>query len=435
LITKDDLINLFLVGVSAVLPENLMRENLRIFGPFIKVSRFRFRGGAHILGAGKASVRMANEALRILRDRVLGGVVIGVRGGPEGIPGPVRFFYGSHPLPSRDNLEATDELLRYLSSLGPEDRFLFLLSGGASALMEKPIPPITLEDLRRTTEMLLKSGMDITQINAVRKHLSAVKGGRLAKITRARGYVLVLSDVVGDDLSSIGSGPFFPDPTTYEDVERLLKEHGLWDALPESVRLVVKRGVAGEIEETLKSMPKRIRHIIVGNNRTALLAVKDAARSLGLRVRVMTDLIKGEAREVAKVLHALARHVGVHREPFPPPVLMLFGGETTVSVRGEGKGGRNQELALAFLKEMREDLRILLLSAGTDGIDGPTDAAGAVVSEEDRRRALEMGLDIDAFLRENDSYNFHRMLGTHVRTGPTGTNVADMILLYVEGKR
>ena len=435
MVTKETLTDLFLSGVSAVLPENLIRTNVSIFGPFIKVGRFRFRGGVHVLGSGKASVRMANEILSILRDRVLGGVVIGVKGGDRGKGGRIEFHYGTHPLPSQENVRATERLLGYLSRLGREDRFIYLLSGGTSALLEKPIPPITLEDLVATTDLLLKSGMDIKKMNAVRKHLSEVKGGKLATVTGAMGYVLVLSDVVGDDLSSIGSGPFYPDPTTYRDVYDLLRAYGVWDRLPGSVREVVLAGVEGEIPETLKAPPRRIRHLLIGNNRTALLAVRDTAREMGLRARIMTDTLQGEAREVARVLYSLARHVALYREPFSPPVLLIFGGETTVTVRGKGKGGRNQELALAFLREMEDDIRVLLLSAGTDGIDGPTDAAGAVVSDADRERAIREGLNMDRFLEENDSYAFHEALGTHIRTGPTGTNVADVILLYVEGKK
>ena len=435
MITKETLTDLFLAGVSAVLPENLVRMNVGIFGPFIKVGRFRFRGGVHVLGSGKASVRMANEVVSVLRDRIVGGVVIGVKGGEVGKGGRIEFYYGTHPLPSRENVEATERLVAYLKSLGREDRFIYLLSGGTSALLEKPIPPITLEDLMATTDLLLKSGMDIRKINAVRKHLSEVKGGRLSEMTEAKGYVLVLSDVVGDDLSSIGSGPFYPDPTTYEEVYGLLREYGVWDRLPESVRRVITAGVEGEIPETPKTPSPRIHHLLIGNNRTALLAIREAARGMGLRARIMTDTLQGEAREVARVLYSLARHVALYREPFSPPVLLIFGGETTVTVRGKGKGGRNQELALAFLKEMEEDFRIILLSAGTDGIDGPTDVAGAVVSDADRDRALREGLNMEAFLNENDSYAFHRAMGTHVRTGPTGTNVADVLLMYVEGKK
>ncbi len=435
MVTKETLVDLYLLGVSAVLPENLVRNTVSIFGPFVKVGRFRFRGGVHVLGSGKASVRMANEVMSILRDRVLGGVVIGVKGGAKGKRGRIDFRYGTHPLPSRENVEATERLVDYLSSLGPDDRFIYLLSGGTSALLERPIPPITLEDLIATTDLLLKSGMDIRKINAVRKHISSVKGGRLATLTRAIGYVLVLSDVVGDDLSSIGSGPFYPDPTTYGDVYRILRSYGVWEKLPGSVREVITKGLEGDVPETLKEMPRRIRHILIGNNRTALLAIRDGARNLGIRSRIITDTLQGEAREVARVLYAMARHVALYREPFSPPVLLVFGGETTVTVRGKGKGGRNQELALAFLKEMEEGLRIIFLSAGTDGIDGPTDVAGAVVSDADRERVQKEGIDVNRFLEENDSYSFHRRMGTHIRTGPTGTNVADVVLVYVEGKK
>ncbi len=435
MVTKETLVDLYLMGVSAVLPENLIRTAVSIFGPFVKVSRFRFRGGVHVLGSGKASVRMANEVLSILRDRVLGGVVIGVEGGARGKGNRIEFHYGTHPLPSEGNVRATERLLEYLKGLGPNDRFIYLLSGGTSALLEKPIPPITLEELVATTDLLLKSGMDIRQINTVRKHLSAIKGGKLARMTEALGYVLVLSDVVGDDLSSIGSGPFYPDPTTYKDTYDLLKSYGVWDRLPENVRKVVLAGMEGEIPETLKEIPRRIRHILIGNNRTALLAIREGAKALGIRVKIMTDTLQGEAREVARVLYSLARHLALYREPFPTPVLLVFGGETTVTVRGKGKGGRNQELALAFLKEMERGLRVILLSAGTDGIDGPTDVAGAVVSDADRERVEREGIDLDRFLKENDSYTLHEALGTHVRTGPTGTNVADVVMLYVEGKK
>ncbi|NPB04526.1 MAG: glycerate kinase [Thermotogae bacterium] len=433
IVTKETLIELFLRGIETVSPENLIRENLRIFGPFVKVVRFRFRGGVHVLGSGKAAFRMAAETERTLRDRILGGVVLGPKGEETPVSKRIKFLTGTHPLPSQENLRATEEVLNYLASLSREDRFIFLLSGGTSALLEKPIPPLTLEELAVTTDLLLKSGMPIEELNVVRKHLSLVKGGRLSQITEAKGYVLVLSDVVGDDLSSIGSGPFYPDPSTYTDAYTLLREYGLWDRVPANVRGVIEAGMEGQIPETLKEMPRRIRHIIIGNNRRFLLSVRDSARRMGLRVRIITDTLRGEAREVAKVLHAMARHVAFRREPFSPPILLLFGGETTVSVKGEGIGGRNQELALAFLLEMEGDAKILLLSAGTDGIDGSTDAAGAVVGNEDLKHMDRK--EMRKYLRRNDSYNFHRRYGTLLITGPTGTNVADVVLLYVEGRR
>jgi hydroxypyruvate reductase len=345
-----------------------------------------------------------------------------------------------HPVPDERGEEAARAVEALAQGLGESDLLLLLLSGGASALLPAPCPGISLADKARTTSLLLRAGASIHELNAVRKHLSRLKGGGLARAAApARVVALVLSDVVGDDLSTIGSGPVAPDPTTYADALAVLSERGLLAEVPPPVRARLEAGQRGEAPETPKPGDPLLRRVatrIVGSNRLTVEAAAREARRQGLRSLVLTTRLEGEAREAARILVAILRECVEAGRPARPPVCLLAGGETTVTVRGNGQGGRNQELAVAAVEPLGGfPVPAVLASLATDGIDGASDAAGGVVDGETQKKAREMGLAPPAhFLAENDSRNFLGPLGGLIRTGPTGTNVVDLTVLLAGGR-
>lgn len=329
-----------------------------------------------------------------------------------------------HPEPTARSVAAGERALELARATGPDDALLVLLSGGASALAEAPAVP--LDDLVRTTRLLLRSGADIREVNTVRRHLSRLKGGGLLRAARGRVVVLAISDVAGDDLAALGSGPAAPDATTFADARAALARHGLWDAVPPSVR----EHLAAARDETLKlgdPALERLVSCVVATSRDALDAGARAAASLGYDARIVPEGLRGEARERGRDFAMLARSLA--REE-GRPVAMLWGGETTVRVEGHGKGGRNQEVALAAVDGLSAQDAVLAC-LGTDGVDGPTDAAGAIVDGSTRARADALGLDAEAHLHENDAYSYFDALSDLIRTGPTGTNVRDVALLLV----
>lgn len=425
---------IFSEALRAVLPESLIRENLAILGDELIVAKrgYPLAGmrNLFVFGSGKASVGSAKAAVEALGDRIAGGVVVS---NVEGQLDRIRVVVGSHPIPDSRSAAAAEMIIKGLAGLSEDDFFIYLLSGGTSALIEKPLPPLSIADLQETSKLLLRAGVPVDGMNAVRKHLSLIKGGRLGRMTKARGVVLVISDVIGDDLETIGSAPLYKDRSTGRDVCEILSRYGLWEKLPPVVRNLMERTRAGEQEETPKEENPRIDHFVIGSNRKALRKAKMKAESLGMKTWIMTSRLHGEARDVAKALIALGREIRQTRESSNLPVCLLFGGETTVTVRGNGKGGRNQELCLAALKEIGNIPGLLLLSAGTDGIDGNTEAAGALADAEISKRAGELGLSIDDFLERNDSFRFFKQTGGLIVTGPTGTNVMDIAILLIGG--
>jgi hydroxypyruvate reductase/glycerate 2-kinase len=320
-----------------------------------------------------------------------------------------------------------------MGGLGEDDFFLYLLSGGSSALLEWPSPPVTLPELQATARLLLEGGLAIDEINMVRKHLSRVKGGRLGRMTKARGLVLVISDVLGDDLQTIGSAPLYCDGSSYQQVVDLLSRFNLWESLPASVRGLLADGAAGVCEETPKEPNPRIEHLLIGSNVLALEKAAARSEALGIQAPIMTSRLRGEAREVAKAIVAVGEEILASGRPFAPPVCLLFGGETTVTVRGKGRGGRNQEMCVAALREIGERRGLLFFSGGTDGIDGNSEAAGAAVDWQSFARAQELGLRIDDYLGANNSNQLLASTGDLIVTGPTGTNVMDITMLFVGG--
>lgn len=390
------------------------------------------RGSIYVVGSGKAAAAMAAAVEEVLGDRVRDGVVV-VKDSHSLPLRRVRVHEASHPIPDARGVEGTAAMLALLDQTRPEDLVIVLISGGGSALLPAPVEVTTLAEKQAITRELLACGATIEEINTIRKHCSRVKGGQLARaIQPASCLTLVLSDVIGDPLDAIASGPTVPDPTTYDDARAILRRYGIEDRVPASIRRHLERGAQGEVPETPKVGDPcfdRARNIIVANNLQSLRAARERAGSLGFHTLLLTTALQGESREVARALAALLLEVRRSGHPLSPPACFLLGGETTVTVRGRGKGGRNQELVLAAAIAIAGVEGVAVFSAGTDGTDGPTDAAGAVADGETWARAKQMGLDPQGALQENDSYHFFRGIGDLIQTGPTLTNVMDVTLL------
>ncbi|MBL7994196.1 glycerate kinase [bacterium] len=430
---KNTAREIFNAALQAVLPAQLINESVRFDGQLLRIQDHEYlipaQSRIFIFGSGKASVAMANVLYQILSDRIAGGMVLASNPGRD--IGPIRVLESSHPVPTQKTLDATNQLIVAMSELNNNDFFVYLLSGGSSSIVEKPILPIALDDFQQTTSLLLRSGARIDEMNVVRKHLSMVKGGRLGQLSRGTGLVLVLSDVIGDDLSTIGSALLYKDDSTYQDVVTILNKYNLMHDVPANVLAVINQGVTRQIPETPKTTNSNIAHHMIGNNYTALVRAQEKANQLGLQAHIMTSRLDGEAREAAKAIIAIGKEIHLSGNPFSPPVCLIFGGETTVTVRGNGQGGRNQELCLSALNAFRAMPYITVLSAGTDGIDGQSDAAGTVVDCETFRKAKELQLNIDGYLSANDSYNFFKKTNDLIMTGATGTNVGDVTLMII----
>lgn len=387
-----------------------------------------------VVGAGKADAPMAQAMEQILGERVSGGLIV-VKDG-HGLPlKHVRIQEASHPVPDERGIKGAEDILALLNGAGERDLIICLMSGGGSALLVAPVEGVSLEDKQEVTRHLLASGANIHEINMVRKHLSRVKGGGLARVAHPATVVsLILSDVIGDDLDVIASGPTVPDSSTFGQAERVLKVYGIRDKLPKSVREHMEKGVSGEIEETPKpgdSSFQRDVWQLVGTNLQALKAASKEAERQGYHSVILSAMIEGETRDVAKMHAAIAKQVLSSGHPVAPPACLLAGGETTVTLQGEGKGGRNMEFALASAIAMDGKKHVVVLSGGTDGTDGPTDSAGAIADGETLARARAKGLDAVQYLQRNDSYSFFEVLGDLLMTGPTRTNVMDVCLVLV----
>ncbi len=436
---------IFAAGVEKVKPRRLVTEYVRLSGRTLTLpgTEIDLAGIERIVvyGAGKASASMALGLEEAMGGRITRGIVSVKRGHTEKLD-LIELVEAGHPLPDENSLKAGRVIGELVREADGKTLLMGLISGGGSALLVDPFSSgdtrLTFEDITRTTDALLRSGADIREMNCVRKHLSNIKGGRLA----AAGYPalrvnLILSDVVGDGLDDIASGLTTHDTTTWADALGVVERYGLHDKIPENVLGLLRAGVNGAAEETPKEGDERLAgiiNILLGTNATALHASCEKARELGYDTVALSSQITGEAREVAKVLAGIARDTGKKCFMGRKPVCVLWGGETTVTVRGAGKGGRNQELALAFLRELdlgKREENIYLLSASTDGNDGPTDAAGAFASARVLKEADALGLDIDRFLQSNDSYTFFEKSGGLLKTGPTNTNVCDLQILIV----
>ena len=386
-----------------------------------------------VVGAGKATAPMARAVEQRLGPRLHGGFVVVKYG--HGMPTKrIVVAEAGHPIPDQAGQRAAARLCALAAELGRRDLLIVLLSGGASSLLPAPVAGVTLADKQRTTQKLLRCGANILEINTVRKHLSRIKGGRLAELTEATILTLILSDVLGDDLSAIASGPTAPDPTTYDEAVAILKRYRIWETVPQRVRQHLDRGCRGFVSETPKpgsSLFRRVQHHIVGSNAAAVSAVTRAAKEAGLRTLVFCPSLTGEARKEGKRFGILARNIVRKSKPLQKPCCIVAGGETTVTVTGGGTGGRAQEFAVAAALEIAGLAKVWVVAIGTDGTDGPTDAAGAAIDGHVMARAQRLLVDLRGALKRHNTYPALKKLQQLIITGPTGTNVNDLYLLLV----
>lgn len=427
--------------LEAADPERAVRHFLDIRGevltvrPDFQISLEEF-DRVFVVGGGKASAPMAMAVEEILGDRLVDGVICVKYG--HGLPlKRVEVLEGSHPLPDEAGQAATKRIIKMLASLGDRDLVISCISGGGSALLPSVPDGVTLEEKQELTGHLLAVGADIHEMNAVRKHLSISKGGNLMRVAYPAFVInLMLSDVVGDDPDTIASGPFVPDRTTYEDVLTILKKYGLLETVSGGILRRLQAGAEGKIPETPKEgdeIFKRVRNVIVGSNFLSLCAGEAVATELGYRPVLLSSSIEGDTFEAARFHGAIAQEIRTTGKPIAPPGCILSGGETTVVLTGKGQGGRNQHFALSLVRKAAQIRGSLFLSAGTDGTDGPTDAAGAIVDSDTLERALKLGMDPDAYFRNNDSYSFFQPLDDLIVTGPTRTNVMDVRVVLIAG--
>jgi glycerate 2-kinase len=431
---RQQALRIFQSAVKAAAPGEAVERHLKIRGGKLLAGVHRYRLDAfrnvYIIGAGKAGARMAQAVERLLGRRITAGLV-NVRYGESARLRRVQLNECGHPVPDSSGEQGAARIAEIARHAGPDDLVLCLISGGASALLPLPAPPVTLAEKQGTTRLLLHCGANIHEINCIRKHISLLKGGGLARLAYpATVLTLILSDVIGDDLDVIGSGPTVPDRTTFAEAKAVFDKYAIWHKVPVGVR----ERFTGTVSETPKPgdpIFARVQNLIIGSNRLAVDAAARQARSLGFRTIVLSTQLQGEAREVARVYTAIAQEIRATGHPVKPPACVISGGETTVTIHGTGVGGRNQEFALAAAMDIAGLKNVVLLSAGTDGADGPTNAAGAVADGTTIARAQVKGLDAIGMLANNDSYHFFEPLGDLIKTGPTRTNVADIQVILV----
>ncbi|MEN9938559.1 MAG: hypothetical protein RLZZ387_5138 [Chloroflexota bacterium] len=443
-------------ALAAVEPGAAVRRFLRLEGDALHVGDHSYdlarTDRVLLLAVGKAAAPMAAAAADVLGDRLSAGLVVtkhdratltsgdGLPTGGEPPPAvggqrsAVEVIAGGHPIPDARSAEAGQRAAQLLAAAGERDLVLLLVSGGGSALLTLPVPGVALDDMQGLTRQLLASGASINEINTLRKHLDQVKGGGLARLAHPAALAaLVLSDVVGNPLDVIASGPAVPDTTTFADAWGVLTRYGLEASAPAAILAHLRRGLAGEVPDTPKPGDPAMRgvaHVLVGSNALAAEAAMAAARAEGFGTLLLTTHLQGEAREAGRVLAAVAHEVAASGSPIPRPACIVAGGETTVTLRGNGRGGRNQELALGALADLAGLEGAVLVALATDGDDGPTDAAGAVVTGESLARARALGLDPAAHLARNDSYPLFAALGDLLLPGPTQTNVNDLAFVF-----
>jgi glycerate-2-kinase len=425
-------------AVNAVEPQKIIESRLSFQNKMLKVNghSFDFKKikRVYVVGGGKAGGSMAEALERLLGRRITEGVV-NVPRGDEHNTKIIKLHESSHPFPDESGVEGTRRMLAIADQAKEDDLVVCLISGGGSSLMPLPCGEITLQDKRKVTEALLKSGATINEINTVRKHISEFKGGWLAKRAYPATILnLVLSDVLGDPLDFIASGPTVPDSTTFGNAIGVLEKYGLWNGVPASVKKVLSDGKNGAIPETPKAGDEvfiKVCNVVIGNCRTASKGALESLKSNGLTSLLLTSLLEGEARSAGVMLSSIAREIAVSGNPVQKPSGIVAGGETTVSVVGKGRGGRNQEIALSAAEKLNALDGVVVASLSTDGIDGPTDAAGAIVDGKTLMRATKADLSAEKFLADNDSYNYFSKLGDLLFTGPTGTNVNDISVIVV----
>ncbi|MCS7385345.1 MAG: glycerate kinase [archaeon GB-1867-005] len=422
-------------GLEAANPKEAVKKHVKLEGDILNIGKYKYDlsniGSIYVIGAGKASGKMAEALEEVLGERIKKGVVIVPRGASKNIKVMrIEVIEGDHPIPSQSCIEGALKIREITEEAESKDLIMALISGGGSSLLTLPADEVSIEDVITVTNLLLKCGADIKEINAVRKHISKVKGGQLAKCAYpAKIASLIISDVIGDPIDCIASGPTAPDPTTYIDAYRVLKKYELWNKVPQSIRKRIEKGLHGEAPETpKKSDPifNRVVNFIIASNLKALKAMEAKAKQLNYNAIILTSQLEGEARHVGKVFASIIKEASTTGHPINPPAAIIAGGETTVTVTSSGIGGRNQELALGAALQIKGLKGIAIAAMGSDGIDGMTDAAGALVDGETIEVAEKIGIDPHAHLKNNDSYSFFKSIGgSLILTGLTGTNVND----------
>lgn len=440
---SQNLLDIFNAALAAVDPYNAVLKAARIENDQLHIAgaKYDLAGFDRIIvvGAGKATARMALAIESLLGRKISAGLII-VKDGHTAPLSIIKQVESSHPVPGEAGVSGTTRILEMARAADEKTLFICLISGGASALLVAPVDGVTLQDKQETTRLLLNAGASIAELNAVRKHLSMVKGGRLAQAAwQAQVVTLIVSDVIGDPLAVIASGPTAHDDSTFADAWAVIIKYGLQHKFPPRVADYLQRGIAGQVAETVKEHDPRLdktRNVIIASIHQAMAAAQEKSAQLGLGTKMISETLQGEAREAARFLAQAARAEPAVMKPDERRCL-LCGGETTVTVRGTGKGGRNQEFALAFALEIEGLQGVSLLSAGTDGTDGPTDAAGAMVDGRTAARARSLRIDPVSHLDNNDSYAFFQQFDaatgahSHFKTGATGTNVMDIQIVLL----
>lgn len=432
---------IFQEALRAVDPKEAVRRNMCLGGDTLHVGGRSYElkdfDRIFVVGGGKAGAPMAAAVEEILGDRITAGTV-NVKYDhllpPDEMPRRIAIREAGHPTPDENGRNGVERMFELLTGLTERDLVICVISGGGSALMVLPQPGIALTDMQQLTRSLLRCGATINEMNAVRKHLDLFKGGQLARRAEPAQVVsLILSDVVGNPLDVIASGPTAPDTSTFAEAVRVLKDGGVWDEIAPVIKQRLEAGLAGDIPENPKAndpLFDRVNNVIVGSNELAALAAIQHAEMLGFNAQLLSTYVEGEAREVARVLSGLAKELVCHNRPLARPACLIAGGETTVHIRGTGRGGRNQELALASAISLDGWADVMIASFATDGTDGPTNAAGALATGQTAAQGRRKGLDAGEYLARNDSYNYFRNIGDLLFTGPTNTNVNDLIFIF-----
>jgi hydroxypyruvate reductase len=428
-------------ALQAVDPTQAVLNHIQRVGQNLRVRDITYdlRDFQHIyvVGAGKAGVPMAEAVAQLLGDQITLGTVLVKEGygcANGHLPNRISVLEAGHPVPDQRGLAGSKQIYHLLEQAGSNDLILSLISGGCSALMTYPSGDIPLESVQSLTQQLLNSGTSISEINTIRKHIEILKGGQLARAAHpARVISLILSDVVGNPLEVIASGPTVADPTTYPEALMILRRYNLFEGVPEPILTHLTQGADGVLPETPKPgdpLFERVQNVIIGSNWLACQAALDKARELGFHTLILTTYLQGEARQAGRFIATLAREINSSQSPVPRPACLISGGETTVTVHGQGLGGRNLELALGAVNDLAGLTDIALLTLASDGGDGPTDAAGAIVTGETLERAKVAGLEVEDYLNRNDSYHFFDSLDDLLKPGPTLTNVNDLTFLF-----
>ena len=429
-------------ALKAVEPRRAVINTVRKDGNILQVGRETYDladySNIHLIGFGKAVMAMAAGVREVFGDAVNSGYLITKHLDEYVIatlPALITVSRGNHPVPDEDTFRSSQALVAYCEQVQSDDLVIVLISGGGSSLCSTPVEGISPTDMQVLTRELLACGAEIQEMNAIRKHVDRIKGGGLAQLLApATVITLILSDVIGSPLDVIASGPTVPDQTSFTDVAGIFDQYQIWETIPASISSLINEGLQGLVADTPKQGADcfdRVQNVLIADNAMACHASREACQSGGVEARVMTTYLNGEAREVGKVLSSFAQQIRHTGEPFASPCCLIFGGETTVTLHGSGKGGRNQEVVLGAVRSLAGLSDVLLITLATDGEDGPTDAAGAWATGETFDRARLMGLSVDQALADNDAYHFFEGLNQIVHTGPSGTNVNDITFLFV----